>query len=168
MITFEQIIYTLPLLGLTASIFFNAMALKNQNKSRQTRLFMDLYTKMRSKEFVRDTRELSSWKWKNFNDFRTKYGSRADKEANTLFHSTANFFDGLGLMVELNELNPKLVEQLMSSWIIWFWEKFGEIIIEYRKVSYPQYLEKVQVLYEKIKHLAEKEHPSLNLYLTHQ
>ncbi|MBN2335228.1 hypothetical protein JXL21_06675 [Candidatus Bathyarchaeota archaeon] len=159
MVSIEQVLYIIPLLALTASITYYALVLNNQNKTRQTQLFMNLYTQMRSKEFVRDTRELSSWTWKDFTDFRSKYGSRADKDANTLFHSTANFFDGIGVLVEHKELAPRLVEELMSSWIIWFWEKFGEIIIEYRKVSYPQYLEKVEFLYDKIKPLAAKEHP---------
>jgi len=159
MISLEQVFYILPLLTLSASITYYAMVLHAQNKTRQTQLFMNLYTQMRSKEFVRDTRELSSWQWRDFDDFRAKYGSRADKEANTLFHSTANFFDGIGVLVEHKELDPKLVEELMSSWIIWFWEKFGAVIREYRKVSYPQYLEKVEYLYGKIKPLAELEHP---------
>jgi len=47
----------------------------------------------------------------------------------------------------------------MSSWIIWFWEKFGDVIKDYRKVSYQQYLEKVELLYNQIKPIAEKEHP---------
>ena len=83
---------------------------------------------------------------------------------NTLFHSTANFFDGIGVLVEHKELDPTLVEELMSSWIIWFWEKFGSIIIEYRKVSYPQYLEKVEFLYNKIKPLATRDHPQFKTF----
>lgn len=159
MVSFEFLATILTGLGLSASITYYAMVLKNANKTRQTQLFMNLFTQIRSKDFVRDTRELSSWNWKNFEDFRRKYGSRADKDANTLFHSTANFFDGIGVLVEHREINPKLVEELMSSWIIWFWEKFGDIIIEYRKVSYPQYLEKVEFLYNKIQPLSAQEHP---------
>lgn len=150
-------------LSIAASILYYASVLRNQNRTRQTQLFMNLFTQIRSKDFVRDTRELSSWQWKDFNDFRSKYGSRADKEASTLFHSTANFFDGIGVLVSHNELNPKLVEELMSSWIIWFWEKFGDIIKEYRTVSYPQYLVSVEYLYHKIKPIATKEHPELTM-----
>jgi hypothetical protein len=139
------------MLALTASIIYYALVLRNQNKTRQTQLFMNLYQVYRSKEFVRDTRELTSWTWTDFEDFRSKYGSRADKEANTLFHSTSNFFDGIGVLVERNELDPKLVAELMSSWIIWFWEKFGDIIVEYRKVSDPNMLRKVEFLYTKIR-----------------
>jgi len=47
-------------LGLTASITYYAMVLRNANKTRQTQLFMNLFTQLRSKDFVRDTRELSS------------------------------------------------------------------------------------------------------------
>ena len=159
MASFEFLAIILTGLGLTVSITYYALVLRNANNTRQTQLFMNLFTQIRSKEFVRDTRDLSSWTWNNFEDFRSKYGSRADKEANTLFHSTANFFDGIGVLVYHKEINPKLVEELMSSWIIWFWEKFGGIIIDYRKVSYPQYLEKVEFLYTKIKPLSAKEHP---------
>ncbi|MFX0208912.1 MAG: hypothetical protein ACFFDT_23210, partial [Candidatus Hodarchaeota archaeon] len=88
---------------------------RDQNRIQQSRLFMELYSQMRSKDFVGDTRELISWQWEDFEDFRNKYGSRADKEANTLFYSVANFFDGIGVLVERNELDPKLVEDLMSS-----------------------------------------------------
>ena len=159
MVSYEFIGLIFTGLSISASIIYYASVLSNANKTRQTQLFMNLYIQMRSKDFVHDTRELSSWTWTNFQDFRSKYGSRADKDANTLFHSTANFFDGIGVLVEHKELDPKLVEELMSSWIIWFWEKFGTIIIEYRKVSYPQYLEKVEFLYTKIKPLTTKDHP---------
>ena len=159
MASLEFLAIILTGLGLTVSILYYSTVLQNANRTRQTQLFMNLFTQIRSKEFVRDTRDLSSWTWENFEDFRSKYGSRADKEANTLFHSTANFFDGIGVLVDHNEINPKLVEELMSSWVLWFWEKFGDVIKEYRKVSYPQYLEKVEFLYNKIKPIAAKEHP---------
>jgi len=162
MASFEFLAVVLSVLGLSVSIIYYANVLQNANKTRQTQLFMNLFTQIRSKDFVRDTRELSSWTWSDFGDFRSKYGSRADKEASTLFYSTANFFDGIGVLVEHKEINPKLVEELMSSWVIWFWETFGEIIIEYRKVSFPQYLEKVEFLYNKIKPIASKDHPQFN------
>ena len=54
---------------------------------------MDLYAHMRGKEFVRDSRELTSWDWKDFEDFRIKYGSRGDQELNSIFVSIGNFFD---------------------------------------------------------------------------
>ena len=153
MIDTQTLSIVLTGIGMIIALTYYALQIRNQNRTRQTQLFMNLYNQYRSKDFVRDTRELSSWQWKDFDDFRAKYGSRADKEANTLFISTANFFDGVGVLVENNELDPMLVEKLMSEWIIWFWEKFGDVIMEYRKVSNPQYLESVEFLYNKIKPL---------------
>lgn len=160
MVDYQTLSIVLTGIGMIIALTYYGLQIRNQNRTRQTQLFMNLFTQIRSKEFVRDTRDLSSWQWRDFEDFRTKYGSRADKEANTLFHSTANFFDGIGVLVEYNELDPKLVEKLMSSWIIWFWEKFGDVIKEYRKVSYLQYLESVEYLYDKIKPIAAEEHPN--------
>jgi hypothetical protein len=159
MVDYQTVSIVLTGIGMIIALTYYGLQIRNQNRTRQTQLFMNLYTQMRSKEFVGDTRELSSWQWSDFEDFRAKYGSRTNKEANTLFYSTANFFDGVGVLVEHGELDPKLVEELMSSWVIWFWEKFGEVIKEYRRVSYPQYLEKVEFLYDKIKPLTAEEHP---------
>ncbi len=163
MVEMQTISIVLTGIGMIIALVYYGFQIRNQNRTRQVQLFMSLYSQMRSKEFVRDTRELSSWQWEGFEDFRNKYGSRADKEANTLYYSIANFFDGIGVLVRRGEIDPKLVEELMSSWIIWFWEKFGDIIKEYRKVSYPQYLESVEYLYNKIKPIATEEHPEFTM-----
>ena len=141
----------------------NILTSRQSNRTRQTQLFMDMYSHLRSKEFAKDSRELSSWKWESFEDFRSRYGARANKEANSIFTSTGNFFDGVGVLVKRNEIDPKLVEDLMSAWIIWFWRKFGDVIKEYRNVKYPQYMEYVEYLYDRIKPLVSEEHPDLEL-----
>ena len=120
-------------------------------ETRQTQLFMDLYSVMRNKEFVKDTRELADWQWKDFKDFREKYGQRTNKEANSIFVSVGNFFDGIGLLVKRDLINTDLVDDLMSSWVIWYWDKFGSIIIDYRKYSGPNYMEWVEYLHNRIK-----------------
>ena len=158
LLTIQTIGIIIAALSVIIGVINNILTSRQSNRTRQTQLFMDLYSYLRSKEFVKDSRELSSWKWNTFEDFRSKYGARADKEANSLFVSTSNFFDGVGVLVKRNEIDPRLVENLMSAWIIWFWEKFGDIIKEYRKVRYPQYLEFVEYLYNKIKPLADKDY----------
>jgi len=119
-------------------------------ETRQTQLFMDLYAIMRNKEFVKDTRELTYWKWHDFEDFRKKYGSRADKEANSIFVSIGNFFDGIGVLVKRNLINPDLVDDLMAPWVEWYWNTFGSVITEYRKIVGPQYMKWVEYLYDKV------------------
>ena len=157
LLTIQTIGIIIAAFSVIIGVVNNILTSRQSNRTRQTQLFMDMYSHLRSKEFVTDSRELSSWKWKSFQDFRSKYGARANKEANSLFVSTCNYFDGIGVLVKRNEIDPRLVEDLMSAWIIWFWEKFGDVIKEYRKVRYPQYLEFVEYLYNKIKPLVERD-----------
>ena len=157
LLTIQTIGIIIAAFSVIIGVVNNILTSRQSNRTRQTQLFMDMYSHLRSKEFVTDSRELSSWKWESFQDFRSKYGARANKEANSLFVSTCNYFDGIGVLVKRNEIDPRLVEDLMSAWIIWFWEKFGEVIKEYRKVRYPQYLEFVEYLYNKIKPLVERD-----------
>ena len=152
--------FSIVLTGVSVSLaaIYYILTLRNTQRNmkmtletRQTQLFMDLYAVMRNKEFVRDTRELTYWKWNDFEDFRKKYGSRASKEANSVFVSIGNFFDGIGVLVKRNLINPDLVDDLMSPWVEWYWNTFGSVITEYRKIVGPQYMEWVEYLYDRIK-----------------
>ena len=81
MISLEQIIYVIPILGLTASILYYAMVFRAANKTqqmqletRQTQLFMQIYGTFNDKDFQRDYfKMIYRMEWDNLADFREKF-----------------------------------------------------------------------------------------------
>ncbi len=74
MITSEQVIYIIPILGLTASIFYYAMVLRHQNKSRETQLFTQIFQNFKTVSIWREYLDHQNMEWEDYDDFHRKYG----------------------------------------------------------------------------------------------
>ena len=61
-------------LGLTASIVYYASVLRNQNKTRQTQLFLQFYNRLTDKQFFEEYKNLLNQEWDDFDDNLEKYG----------------------------------------------------------------------------------------------
>ena len=122
-------------------------------KSRNTDLFVDLYNQLTSKDFQRMYNDIMyNYKWEDYEDWLRKYGPDADPEAWANFNSVGYFFDGIGVLVHKKLIDIQLVDDLMSSAVIWLWEKTGPIIKERRlRRNRPQIWEWVEYLYYQIK-----------------
>jgi len=163
MVTFDQVIYVLPLMGIAVSILYYAMVLRNQNRTRQAQLFMQLYDKFSDPEFLKHQFAISRWEWTDYEDFVERYiGKNPDVYLH--FHQQARFFEGVGVLVKRKLVDPLLVDDLMSGNILQFWEKFGESFIKERQVrnNYPQFYEHVEYLYSVIKPIRDSQHPELD------
>jgi hypothetical protein len=92
------------------------------------------------------------YKWDGYDDWLAKYGPDADIEAWANFNSVGFFFDGIGVLVHREMIDIQLVDDLMSSSIIWLWEKMEPIVVERRRVrNRPQIWEWVEYLYKELK-----------------
>jgi hypothetical protein len=121
-------------LGLIVSILYYAMVLRNQNKTRQAQLFMQLYQKYITKEWWADGWELFQMEWEDFDDFARKYDSIVNMDNFTKRYVSWYFFDGIGLLLKKNLVDKEMIYYLMGGYgAIWNWLKFEHIIVEGRK-----------------------------------
>jgi hypothetical protein len=139
--------------GILLGVFFGLRQLRDIVKSRNTDLFVDLYNQLTSKDFQRMYNDIMyNYKWEDYEDWLRKYGPDADPEAWANFNSVGYFFDGIGVLVHKKLIDIQLVDDLMSSAVIWLWEKTGPIIKERRlRRNRPQIWEWVEYLYYRIK-----------------
>jgi hypothetical protein len=97
--------------------------------------------------------------WKDFEEF-LELGK--DLEFQRTFRILAGYFEGVGVLVKRGFLDPALIDDLMSSDIIRYWEKIESTVIELRKHhNIPQSAEHQEYLYNKIRRIAEEQHPEL-------
>jgi hypothetical protein len=114
---------------------------------------VDLYDQLNSQEFQKMFNHIVYvYKWEDYDDWIRKYGPDVDMDAWVAFTSVGSFFDGLGVLVHRKMIDIKLVHDLMSSSIIWLWEKMEPVIVERRKRrNRPQIWEFVEWLYNEMK-----------------
>jgi hypothetical protein len=153
--------------GVLAGFTYYAITVRNSQRmqkmtleTRQAQLFMQIYDRWASKEITQMEMEFRDWEWNNFEDFESKYAS--DIESLSLRSVLGKYYEGIGVLVKRGLIDPTLVDDLMSSAILIYWEKFGSIIEEWReRLGFPQAAEYQEYLYNEIKAIAEKQHPEL-------
>jgi hypothetical protein len=140
MVTIEQVIYVIPILGLTASIFYYAIVIRNQNKTRQAQLFMDIYETYRSPEFRRQWTLILQQEWTDIDDFMEKYGLDTNPEAWSDWMSVASFFHGIGILVKKGLLQPSLLDEFIAPNVFMAWILMGPIVKGFKEyVMNPSY-----------------------------
>ena len=121
---------------------------------------MQVYDRFNQKEYWNYDRILQSQTWNDYDDFWEKYGLE-NEEAYAAFCSLGSYFDGLGVLIKRELIDISLVDDLLQTRLLWFWNKYGTIIEERRKrFNNPRVWPHITLLYDKLlEYLAE--HPEV-------
>lgn len=152
MINIQTISVSLAALSILIAATYYTLTVRNQNRTRQAQLFMQIYGVFRTEEFQDNFTEILSWKWNDYDDFLEKYGPTTNPNAWRSLGSVAGYFEGIGLMVNKKLIDISLVENLMSTHIIFFWEKIRPLSADMRRrLNRPQLDVWKEYLYDEIK-----------------
>jgi hypothetical protein len=127
-------------IGIIVSILYYASVLRNANKTRemqlvnsQTQLFMQIFDKLTAPEQRQTYMEiLDGWNWNDYSDFMSKYGPDDSPEQWLRFVTLMSQFERMGLLVRENLVNPNMILHWVGSYPIRLWDKYENIIDEYR------------------------------------
>ena len=120
---------------------------------------MPIYSTFYSDEFLKAYYEIMSWRFDNYDDYTSKYGYAVNPEATRMQAKVNLYLEGIGVLVKRSLIAPSLVDDLMSSVIIGYWEKYCRYCLEYRvRRNNPQMGEYVEYLYGQIKPIFDRQH----------
>ena len=135
---------------------------QHQLETRQAQLFMPIYSTSYSEEHIKALEEVRQWEWEDYDDYMAKYGSEANPEAYMMYRKLFGYLEGLGVLVRRGLIDPSLVDDLMSGFIIRFWEKFEPYFVERRRrLNWPQVGEQIEYLYNQVQPIAERQRREL-------
>ena len=182
-IAYQTLFQFLQTVGILVGVFYYIMtiranqrnqeiALKNQEltlesqqqatETRQAQLFMQIYNTWSSRETIDIRKELQLWEWTDYDDFIRKYGADSNPEAWASFQELGNFYEGIGVLIKRQLIDPTFVDDLMSGATLWGWEKFGGLVREYRiRENVPFLYEFWEYLYNAVSAIAHEQHPEL-------
>ena len=154
-----SIIFAGVSIGLAAIYYM--MTLRNQDRTRQTQLFMSLFeTYMEESYQISEATMLNDWQWNDFEDFMEKYGYKTENYG--MFVKEGTFLEAIGVLVNRGMIDITLVDDLMSGSILKWWEKFEPVQLEIReRFNWPQNAEWGEYIYKQIKPIVEEQHPEL-------
>ena len=159
MVSIEQILYVIPVLALTASITYYALTIRNQNKTRQTQLFMQIHSSLQSPEIQKNFYEILNQEWETPKEYMTKYGPKTNPDAYSKRAHIALIFENVGILLSRGLVDITLVRDMMTGGIIMFYEKLEPVIKYVREEeNNPAWNEWVEYLYNQIKPISKQRH----------
>lgn len=161
MASFEFLAVIVSVLGLAVSITYYAMVLRNQNRTRQAQLFMQIFNRFNETEF------LEAWdKWFTLEYSSAEEGLRVfeDLENIRLRRKLGAFFEGVGVLVREDLVDIRIVANLMAGIVHQFWMTIMPYIDEWREAyNHPRMMSETEYLYNALKKYSE-DHPEIKLH----
>lgn len=155
--TLDLVIYCIPLLGVTVSILYYAMVLRNSNRTRSAQLFMSLHSAMTDPEGMSSFMETMYMEWEDYADFERKYGSDNNPKAYLQRVTVWNSYNNYGVLLKRGLIDPEMVYDAAGAAITMSWEKWMPIVMEQR-VRYmgPNYMEHWEYIATVMKTIQER------------
>ncbi len=132
-------------IGIIIALAYYTLTVRNQNRTRQAQLFMQLYETYRSQEFRKLQMLISRHEYIDFEDFWGKFGADVNLDAWSTWLTVAAYFNGIGVLVKKKLISIDLVEELLSNVITRRWQKMGPILVEYRETMATDHVRKHEV-----------------------
>ena len=115
-------------ISLTVAAIYYTITIRNQTKSRQTQIFMQLYEEKYDREGLEAFFQLRNWQWDDYNDYQQKYGPRTHPEEAAIMESQISYFEGLGILVQEGMVDTDIVYKIAGRRINQIWYTFEAAI----------------------------------------
>jgi hypothetical protein len=102
MVSVEQLLYVVPVLALAASITYYALTIRNQNKTRQAQLCLNIYNRINS-EWLEAFQIVMRADFTNYQEYIDKYSYDANPEYKLKENTISTFYEGLGSIVSARQ-----------------------------------------------------------------
>ena len=165
MVTIETLMNAIPALGVIVALVYYTLTIRNQNRTRQAQLFMNIYNQsFANQEWLDAHMKVMRTHWESYEEYMQKIDWNSD-ESDSEFIRAANlvycFYEGLGVFVKEGLVDIRMIALTMTWMTRTLWEKIAPMIYESRKrMNYPRMLSEFEYLYDELMKYIE-EHPEL-------
>jgi len=112
--------------SVVVGVVFALLELRHLTKTRKTEIIMRIYDKFGSREIVEAINKVGMAKFESLADYRQKYGFTEVTELAVLF-------EGIGVLLEQNLIDMKMVDRLFGPTLNTLWERMEPVIYGMRK-----------------------------------
>jgi hypothetical protein len=149
--TISTIIVTV---SVVTGVIFTVLELRHLARTRRTEVIMRIYQEFGQKEWIENVMKVGAAKFVSLQDYSTKYGLTAVLQV-------AMLFDGVGVLLEEDLIDLRLVNSLFGSSVRPLWDIVRPIVYAIRASgAQPTMFSHFESLYNRLS-AYRKEHPDL-------
>jgi hypothetical protein len=112
--------------SIVIGVIFALLELRHLTGTRKTEIIMKIYDRFGSREMVEAIMKVGNAKFETMEDYRNKYGFTEVTEIAVLF-------EGLGVLLEQNLIDIRMVDRLFGPTLNSLWERMQPVIYAMRK-----------------------------------
>jgi hypothetical protein len=112
--------------SIVIGVVFTLLELRHLAKTRRTEIIMKIYDRFSGREMVEAMNKVGSAKFESLDDYRKNYGF-------TKITEIAVLFEGLGVLLEQNLIDIKMVDRLFGPTLNALWERVQPVLYAMRK-----------------------------------
>ncbi len=119
------------ILGAIGGFAYYVMTVRHQNSSKKAQLFMEMYRDFKRPDIQKAYNDIVNvWQWDSIKEFNEKYGPDNNYEEFKKYMLVYSVYEGLGVLIYRNLIDVTMIEELMRSDVVNFWEKMSPIIYD--------------------------------------
>jgi hypothetical protein len=151
MVDYQTISIVLTGIGIMIAFTYYALQIRNQNRTRQAQLLMQIYSNLDRPEKLKSLSEMLTWEFTDFEDFLEKYDPLEKPEKAYILNSFMITFEGIGTMLKEGFIDIHQVAILVGGGAVLYWSKFDQIKEDIRKhMNYPRWASETEYLYNEL------------------
>jgi hypothetical protein len=128
MVDYQTISIVLTGIGLMIALIYYGLQIRNQNRTRQAQLFMQMYDRWSDDTRGLNVRSVVNTKLSGFNEYLEKYQS--DENFKEALDALFGFYEGLGVIVKERYMDIRLVALMWAGMTRRFYENIVDPIID--------------------------------------
>jgi hypothetical protein len=141
-ITYQIVLSTIQTVSLVIGIIYYLTIMRNNQKNQQlqldtrkAQLYMQLFLRITSMDFIEKSLDLLKMPVGDANEFMKKYISGPYSTLHAKLFSMFWHIDGLGYMMSQGLIDPEMVYNFGGGFAqVWYWKKWEPIILRMREL----------------------------------
>ncbi len=148
----QTISVAIAAVSIVIATLYSALTLRNDNRTRQAQLYVQIFDKLRTEEFIGTWIEVMYRQdFKDDEEWMDKYGPIKNPEAAGKLFSVGMLYQTIGMLVREKLIDPSLVLQENPWAVMATWEKLKPVVKGIRKTGDPRFWSSFEYLANQIK-----------------
>jgi hypothetical protein len=126
MIDISTVASIITTISIVVGIVFTILEIRHLAQTRKTEVIMKIYERFGTREIVEAINRVGSAKFENITDYKKKYGF-------TDVTLIAELFEGIGVLLEQNLIDIKMVDSLFGPTINLLWVRMKPVLYAMRE-----------------------------------
>lgn len=126
MIDLDTVVSIVTTLSIVIGVVFTVLEIRHLAKTRKTEVIMKIYERFGTREIVEAINRVGNAKFENIADYNKKYGF-------TDVILIAELFEGIGVLLEQNLIDMKMVDKLFGPSLNLLWVRMEPVLYAMRE-----------------------------------